>query len=317
MGAISMGKMKKELKYVYLVAMMFLGLTGCTDKPTEVEKVNSSVKETTISIEETSEPKETVVVDTSEKRENASFRNTCWGDDKETVKKYEADVSWMGENDDELTGMANLFNRADMYVRYGFSDGKLAGIAAYPDIDYADKKDLYMRDYYDIKGKLIDIYGEPSTDNSDSYWKETPEDEMELATSWLTNSEYVGLGPVSHNNERWMQIIYVEKNLVDGIQTSEKAVTDSKPINGIRTEFKEAMDSYEVFFDEYITFMKKYKDSSNAASMLTDYSNYMTKYADTMKKMNDLADGELSTAESAYYIEVTARINKKLIDAIQ
>lgn len=307
---------KKKLWYGYLMALVCWGLTGCAEKTATNETVKANDKETTISVEETTEPEETVAVETSETRENTTFRNTCWGDDKETVKRYEADVSWLGEKDDELTGMTSLFDRSDIYVRYGFGDGKLAGIYAYPDIDYADKKDLYMRDYYDIKGKLNDMYGEPYYDNPDNYWKETPNDEMEITSSWLTNSEYIVLGPVSHNNERWLQITYAEKNLVDGTQDTEAAPTSST-VEGVRPDFKEAMDSYEAFFDEYIAFMKKYDESSNTASMLTDYADYMTKYADTMNKMSVLQDSEMSAEESDYYVEVTTRINKKLIEATQ
>lgn len=309
-------KMKKPLNYGYLMVIMCLGLTGCANKPATVETINNSVQETTISVKELTASEEAEVVETYT-RESTTFRNTFWGDDKETVKRYEADVSWLGENDKELNGMASFLGRSDMFIRYGFSsEGKLVVVVVYPDIDYADNKDLYMRDYYDIKGRLNEMYGEPFTDIPDNYWKETSKDEMKSATSWLTNSEYIALGPVSYNNERWMQILYAEKNYIDGIQDSEESPT-TMSVNGIRPEFKEAMDSYEAFFDEYVTFMNKYTESNNAASMLTDYANYITKYADTMNKMSALGDSELSTTETAYYVEVTARINKKLLEAIQ
>ena len=45
------------------------------------------------------------------------------------------------------------------------------------------------------------------------------------------------------------------------------------------------MDSYEAFFDEYVEFMKKYKDSDDPTSMLADYADYMAKYADAMEKL--------------------------------
>lgn len=87
--------------------------------------------------------------------------------------------------------------------------------------------------------------------------------------------------------------------------------------DGIRPEFKEAMDSYEAFFDEYCEFMKNYKSSDNPASMLSDYTNYMTKYTDVMTKMSELDDGELSDEEVVYYTEVTTRITKKLAEVVQ
>ena len=78
--------------------------------------------------------------------------------------------------------------------------------------------------------------------------------------------------------------------------------------------FKEAMDSYEEFFDEYVEFMKKYSDSDDALGMLSDYSNYMIKYADMIEKMDKIDTEELSAPDYAYYIEVTARIQKKLLE---
>ena len=83
---------------------------------------------------------------------------------------------------------------------------------------------------------------------------------------------------------------------------------------GISREFKEAMDSYEAFFDEYVEFMNKYAESDDALGMLADYSEYMTKYADTMEKMDAINSEELSAADYAYYIDVTARIQKKLLE---
>ena len=99
---------------------------------------------------------------------------------------------------------------------------------------------------------------------------------------------------------------------------SETVDTSADTINdGIRPEFKEAMDSYEVFFDEYCEFMKNYKSSDNPASMLGDYTDYMAKYTDAMTKMSELDDGTLSKEEVAYYAEVTTRITKKLAEAAQ
>lgn len=85
------------------------------------------------------------------------------------------------------------------------------------------------------------------------------------------------------------------------------------PMSGIRPEFKKAMDSYEVFFDEYIAFMERYKNSNNSMDMLTDYTNYMSKYTETMTALSQINDGTLSTEELAYYAEVSSRITQKLL----
>ena len=82
----------------------------------------------------------------------------------------------------------------------------------------------------------------------------------------------------------------------------------------MRPEFKETMDSYEAFFDEYCTFMKKYNSSSNPTSMLSDYMNFMSRYTEAMTKIYEISDDEMNNAELLYYTEVMARINQKLLD---
>ena len=63
--------------------------------------------------------------------------------------------------------------------------------------------------------------------------------------------------------------------------------------------------------------MKKYSESDNAAAMLMDYTNYMMKYADTMEKLDQIKSEELTLQEEQYYIEVMARIQKKLLETSQ
>ena len=77
------------------------------------------------------------------------------------------------------------------------------------------------------------------------------------------------------------------------------------------------MDSYEAFFDEYAEFMKKFSQSSSSTELLMDYSNYMMKYADAMDKLQKMNSENLTIEEQKYYIEVMARIEKKLLEASQ
>ena len=86
--------------------------------------------------------------------------------------------------------------------------------------------------------------------------------------------------------------------------------------DGMRPEFKQSMDDYEAFFDEYCAFMQKYKDADDPVSMLADYAAFLSRYADAMEGMDALDDADdLNNAELKYYIEVTARIQQKLLDA--
>ena len=80
----------------------------------------------------------------------------------------------------------------------------------------------------------------------------------------------------------------------------------------VTPSFKETMDSYEEFMNEYVDFMKKYSESDNALDMLSEYSDMMKKYSEYMTKIDDIDTGNLSTADLAYYLEVTARVAEKL-----
>jgi hypothetical protein len=79
-------------------------------------------------------------------------------------------------------------------------------------------------------------------------------------------------------------------------------------------DFKAAMDSYEEFFDKYVAIMKKYKENPTDLSILADYATYMGQYADMIQKLEEWENKDLNTAEAAYYVDVQARITKKLLE---
>lgn len=95
-------------------------------------------------------------------------------------------------------------------------------------------------------------------------------------------------------------------------ENSEKSENDSVDID---PDFKAAMDSYEEFIDEYVEFMKKYKESNGKdVSLLTDYADYMREYTEFAEDFEKWENEELTTAETAYYIEVQARVSQKLLE---
>lgn len=102
-------------------------------------------------------------------------------------------------------------------------------------------------------------------------------------------------------------------------ETTEKKSGDSTGlVDGMRPEFKKAMDSYEEFMNEYCDFMKKYADTDGTdAGLLADYADYMSKYVDVVKDFEAWDDGEMNTAEMAYYLDVQTRINKKLFEVAE
>lgn len=92
--------------------------------------------------------------------------------------------------------------------------------------------------------------------------------------------------------------------------TSKKSNSSS----GVNADFKATMDSYEEFFNDYVDFMKKYNNSTDIVSMATDYAKYTKEYAEKMQSFKDEKTDDLSVADAAYYLEVEARITKKLAE---
>lgn len=84
--------------------------------------------------------------------------------------------------------------------------------------------------------------------------------------------------------------------------------------DGIRQDFKNAMDSYEAYMNEYIEFMKKYNSNSTDLSLMSEYATVMKKYAKQVNAFEKWESEDLNNAEMNYYIEVQARVSKKLLE---
>lgn len=63
--------------------------------------------------------------------------------------------------------------------------------------------------------------------------------------------------------------------------------------------------------------MQQYNENPSDAAMAESYAQYMQKYAEFAQKANTYADqeGEMSTADENYLIEVMSRISIKLNQA--
>ncbi len=96
--------------------------------------------------------------------------------------------------------------------------------------------------------------------------------------------------------------------------TNDTGNTDS---NGIRSDFKAAMDSYESFINDYVDFYKKYEENPSDLSLLADYADYMTKLSDMTSKFDQWESEGLNDAELDYWLEVQTRVNAKLVEVAQ
>ena len=90
----------------------------------------------------------------------------------------------------------------------------------------------------------------------------------------------------------------------------------SESIDGLRNEFKQAIDSYESTMDGYIAFMVKYKNSNGRdAQLIQDYNQWLKKYIETLQAFENWKGNILNEQEARYYVEVQRRIAQKFMDA--
>ena len=82
----------------------------------------------------------------------------------------------------------------------------------------------------------------------------------------------------------------------------------------VTPEFKESMDAYAAFYDEYLEFMKSYM--SNPLGMMDQYTEFLEKIDKFDKEMEDVDETKLSLADDLYYLKVTLDVEKKLLGSL-
>ncbi|MEE0971565.1 MAG: DUF6591 domain-containing protein, partial [Bifidobacterium ruminantium] len=170
-------------------------------------------------------------------------------------------------------------------------------------VDYYKSSDSYRAE--DAEGNEISLwYSEDSEDgNTLSIHISGPQQDEE---SDSTDSSKKDEQQEKQQDEKDTQGQQSQQNEQSQQQSEQKDSSQVDP------NFKATMDSYEKFFDQYVDFMKKYKDSNYSADMLVDYTKMMQQYSDTMTKMDSIDQSTLSSADDAYYLEVLGRVTQKL-----
>ena len=90
--------------------------------------------------------------------------------------------------------------------------------------------------------------------------------------------------------------------------------SDSGDSDEISPEFKKTMDDYEAWFDHYCEVMKKYQEDPSDMELLTEMTSLLSEETEMLDQMENMDESEMTNAELAYYLEVTARIEKKLLE---
>ncbi len=104
--------------------------------------------------------------------------------------------------------------------------------------------------------------------------------------------------------------------------TTTKATTTTKDasaglVNGMRPEFKNAMDTFERFYDKYCSFMKKYMANPSDLTLLSEYASMTSDLLEMDKELQAWEGKDMNAAETKYYVEMTGRISKKLLEVAQ
>lgn len=101
-------------------------------------------------------------------------------------------------------------------------------------------------------------------------------------------------------------------------EPKENSSGSAELIDGMRPEFKQAMDSYEGFMNGYCEFMEKYVESDGTdVGLVSDYASYMSQYTGMVEDFEAWDNGEMNTAEAAYYLDLQTRVSKKLLEVAE
>mgnify|MGYP000743738880 FL=1 len=156
-------------------------------------------------------------------------------------------------------------------------------------------------------------------DKDDTYYRADNADGYHISLKYEGNNIMAVEIKASKNSDAGTSEPATTEPSTETTAPSESNATETKPndtdlVDGMRKDFKDAMDSYEAFMDEYVAFMKKYSDNPSDVGLLADYTKYMSKYADMVEKFDKWESEDLNDAELAYYIDVQARVSKKLLE---
>lgn len=82
--------------------------------------------------------------------------------------------------------------------------------------------------------------------------------------------------------------------------------------DGVTPEVKEFLDSYESVMNKYCDFMENY--DPNDITAMAEYLTLMQEYTDFAAKADAMDESSMTDADYKYYIDVMARVEKRLID---
>ncbi len=190
-----------------------------------------------------------------------------------------------------------------------------------------DTEELFMFDAYGMSLEQFNAYVEEcksmgytveangyegfySADDAEGYNIYMYYEEDDFALSGTVEAPYDRHGEDSKEEES------VEDAAPEDTDSDTNSDADKKTVDGIRPEFKEAMDSYEAFYDEYCDFMKKYQENPNDRTLIDGYMDMLDRNVEMTEKFEAWDESEMNDEELKYYLDVSNRVSKKMIDVL-
>ena len=98
-------------------------------------------------------------------------------------------------------------------------------------------------------------------------------------------------------------------------ETEPESETEPELIDGMRAEFKNAMDAYEKYVDKFAVFMRNYDNGGRGdISLLSDFVKFMSGIETEKTKFAAWQENGLNEAETAYFADVAARTDEILTE---
>lgn len=136
------------------------------------------------------------------------------------------------------------------------------------------------------------------------------------ALSDATNNAASALSDAANNisgkTEKETTAKTTEKKETEKTVSAEADAGTGEDASGVDPDFKEYMDSYEKFMNEYCDFMESYNSAD--ATQLLKYTQLVAEYAEYTSKVDSYNEDNLSTEDYQYFVDVTARVDKRLLE---
>lgn len=226
--------MKKIIAILTLSTV--LALAGCNNQTQDLPEVSKAHVRVTSTVATVTRPEETesesipeTTEEVIEQREGTTFRNTIWGDDIDTIKKYETKINLESLDDGSLFGNVRV-NGYKAFAFYHFNDNKLHDGLYLFDLGYTSGGQ-FISTYNSLKESLTKKYGNPTHDKIIPYQKESLIEYagsskaleygyVSYAASWETDDTLIILGLSSQNYEIGLTLQYLDKNYEPDINDS-------------------------------------------------------------------------------------------------